>query len=177
MLATAAANSVVAIRITRRGPYLSSMGPISGEQTASSSVLTETAADTCVRPQPNSAASGLMKTLMLARKVGEMLNASPMTQDSRTTGAYLMHPLSRRRRERGLCDWGSDQHGPGSCIGSSKSPSMANVRERNGRPVHFAQRQRIVIRFTLQNSLGGATRRDANETNRRKSLFVATQSG
>src|SRR5260221_12305992 len=94
MLATAAANSVVAIRITRRGPYLSSMGPISGEQTASSSVLTETAADTCVRPQPNSAASGLMKTLMLARKVGEMLNASPMTQDSRTTGAYLMHPLS-----------------------------------------------------------------------------------
>jgi hypothetical protein len=31
-----------------------------------------------------------MKTLMLARKVGETLNASPMTQDSRTTGAYLM---------------------------------------------------------------------------------------
>src|SRR5438309_6419891 len=90
MLATAAANSVVAIRITRRGPYLSSRGPISGEQTASSSVLTETAADTCVRPQPNSAASGLMKTLMLARNVGEMLNASPMTQDRRTTGAYLM---------------------------------------------------------------------------------------
>src|SRR6266403_2546450 len=94
MLATAAENSVVATRITRRGPYLSSIGPIIGEQTASRSVLTETAADTCVRPQPNSAASGLMKTLMLARNVGEMLNASPMTQDSRATGAYLMYPLS-----------------------------------------------------------------------------------
>src|SRR5258708_10480188 len=90
MLATAAANSIVASRITRRGPYLSNMGPIIGEQTAKNSVLTETAADTCVRPQPNSAASGLMKTLMLARNVGEMLNASPMMQDSRRTGAYPM---------------------------------------------------------------------------------------
>src|SRR5258707_9930088 len=90
MLATAAENSIVATRITRRGPYLSSIGPIIGEHTPSSSVLTETAADTCVRPQPNSAASGLMKTVMLARNVGEMLNASPMMQDSRRTGAYPM---------------------------------------------------------------------------------------
>src|SRR6266850_2810373 len=96
MLATAAANSVVATRITRRGPYLSSRGPIIGEQTASSSVLTETAADTCVRPQPNSAASGFMKTLMLTRNVGEMLNATSITQDSRMTGAYVMPYLPDR---------------------------------------------------------------------------------
>src|SRR6266850_573657 len=149
MLATAAANSVVAIRITRRGPYLSSMGPISGEQTASSSVLTETAADTCVRPQPNSAASGLMKTLMLARKVGEMLNASPMTQDSRTTGAYLMHPLS----------------------------ISLYFRVSDRRSHH---RRRMYESAALSDSRCRtrlAARRDANETNRRKSLFVATQSG
>src|SRR6267142_1478222 len=90
MLATEAENRTVDTRITRRGPYLSSSGPISGEQTARSKVLTETAADTCVRPQPNSDASGLMNTLMLARKVGETLNINPMTQDSRTIGAKLM---------------------------------------------------------------------------------------
>src|SRR5260370_33100045 len=90
MLAPAAGNGIVATRIAGGGRFLSSSGPIIGEQTASSSVLTETAADTCVRPQPNSAASGLMKTLMLARNVGEMLNASPMMQDSRRTGAYPM---------------------------------------------------------------------------------------
>src|SRR5258708_70114 len=57
MLATAAANSIVASRITRRGPYLSNMGPI----------------------------------------IGEMLNASPMTQDSRRTGAYpMVQPLLAR---------------------------------------------------------------------------------
>src|SRR5260221_11604199 len=97
MLATAAANSIVATRITRRGPYLSSIGPIIGEQTAKNSVLTETAADTCVRPQLNSAASGLMKTRMLARNVGEMLNASPMMQGRRRTGAYpMVQPLLAR---------------------------------------------------------------------------------
>src|SRR5882672_2301889 len=113
MLATAAANSIVASRITRRGPYLSSKGPMSGEQTASSSVLTEIAADTCVRPQPNSAASGLMKTLMLARNVGEMLNASPMTQESRTTGAYLNAYLPSRSASTcvGCANVGAAVHG------------------------------------------------------------------
>src|SRR5258708_25369035 len=66
-------------------------------RTASGRFVTVTAADTCGRPQPKSAASGLMKTLMLARNVGEMLNASPMMQDSRRTGAYpMVQPLLAR---------------------------------------------------------------------------------